>query len=29
MSTADTPTGTLDALPKSIEDTLNALDIEF
>ncbi len=29
MSTADTPTGTLDALPKSIEDTLNTLDIEF
>lgn len=29
MSTADTPTGTLDALPKSIEDTLNTLEIEF
>lgn len=29
MSTADTPTGTLDELPKSIEDTLKTLDIEF
>ena len=29
MSTAETPTGTLDVLPKSIEDTLNTLDIEF
>lgn len=29
MSTADTPTGTLDALPKLIEDTLQTLEIEF
>ena len=29
MSTAETPTGTLDVLPKSIENTLNTLDIEF
>ncbi len=29
MSTADTQTGTLDELPKSIEDTLRALDIQF
>ncbi|MDE0088602.1 MAG: ABC transporter ATP-binding protein [Candidatus Poribacteria bacterium] len=29
MSTADTPTGTLDELPESIEDTLNTLDIDF
>ena len=29
MSTADTPTGTLDALPKSIEKTLKTLDIQF
>ncbi len=29
MSTADTPTGTLDELPKSIEETLNTLDIQF
>ena len=29
MSTADTPTGTLDELPESIEDTLKTLDIDF
>ena len=29
MSTADTPTGTLDELPKSIEETLKTLDIDF
>ena len=29
MSTADTPTGTLDELPKSIEKTLKTLDIRF
>ncbi len=29
MSTADTPTGTLDELPKSIEETLKTLDIHF
>ena len=29
MSTADTPTGTLDELPKSIEETLKTLDIQF
>ena len=29
MSTADTPTGTLDALPESIEDTLKTLNIQF
>ncbi len=29
MSTADTPTGTLDALPESIEQTLKTLDIHF
>ena len=29
MSTAETPTGTLDELPESIEQTLNALDIHF
>ena len=29
MSTADTPTGTLDELPKSIEETLHTLDIAF
>lgn len=29
MSTADTPTGTLDELPESIEETLNTLDIDF
>lgn len=29
MSTAETPTGALDTLPKSIEDTLNTLEIEF
>ncbi len=29
MSTADTPTGTLDELPESIEQTLKTLDIHF
>ncbi len=29
MSTADTPTGTLDELPESIEKTLKTLDIHF
>ena len=29
MATAETPTGTLDALPDSIEETLKNLDIEF
>ena len=29
MSTADTPTGTLDELPESIEETLKTLDIHF
>ncbi len=29
MSTADTPTGTLDELPESIEETLKTLDIQF
>ena len=29
MSTADTPTGTLDELPESIEKTLRTLDIQF
>jgi len=29
MSTAETPTGTLDELPESIENTLNTLDIKF
>lgn len=29
MSTADTPTGTLDELPESIEKTLKTLDIQF
>lgn len=29
MPTADTPTGTLDELPKSIEETLKTLDIQF
>lgn len=29
MSTTDTQTGTLDALPKSIEDTLKTLNIQF
>ena len=29
MSTADTPTGTLDELPDSIEETLKTLDIQF
>ncbi|MDE0638525.1 MAG: ABC transporter ATP-binding protein [Candidatus Poribacteria bacterium] len=29
MSTADTPTGTLDELPESIEATLKTLDIQF
>ncbi len=29
MSTADTPTGTLDTLPKSIEETLKTLEIQF
>lgn len=29
MSTAETPTGTLDVLPESIEQTLNTLDIHF
>ena len=29
MSTADTPTGTLDELPASIEQTLKTLDIHF
>lgn len=29
MSTADTPTGTLDELPKSIEDTLKTLNVQF
>ena len=29
MSTADTPAGTLDELPESIEETLNTLDIDF
>ncbi len=29
MSTADTPTGTLDELPESIEETLKTLDIDF
>lgn len=29
MSTADTPTGTLDELPDSIEQTLNTLDVHF